>query len=115
MENRTLNYVEGRAKLFQWLEKQLIGPASSEDELLGSPLDRYPTGILFPIMRGEGCVDPASFSDENDDDNVDEIKKPSLELPDTKRRRFMPSASVGFSFFVRGVTELEIECSAARY
>ena len=51
-------FVDGRKKLLDWLREQLIGPASNKDVLQGSPLDRYPTGILFPIMREEG-IDPA--------------------------------------------------------
>lgn len=60
-------YTKARSDLLEWLKKQLIGPASDENLLRGSPLDRYPTGILFPIMRDEEGVDPASVSDDDDD------------------------------------------------
>lgn len=46
-------FVDGRKKLLDWLREQLIGPASKKDVLQGSPLDRYPTGILFPIMSDQ--------------------------------------------------------------
>ena len=95
-----MNYAEERNKLVKWLRKQLIGPASAWEILRGSPLDRYPTGILFPIMREEG-IDPASVSEDDD-----EAESPGEDTnvgndvePVTKRRRYMPPSSVGFSFF----------------
>ena len=64
-----MNYTEGRNRIVEWLRKQLIGPASGHETLRGiSPLERYPTGVLFPIIRGEEGIDPASDSDEEDDD-----------------------------------------------
>ncbi|GHT94213.1 hypothetical protein AGMMS49545_15230 [Betaproteobacteria bacterium] len=49
---------------------KLIG-AASEDMLRGSPLDCYPTGILFPITQDQEGVDPASESE--DDDEADSL------------------------------------------
>ena len=113
-----MNYAEERNKLVKWLRKQLIGPASAREILRGSPLDRYPTGILFPIMRDQEGIDPASVSEDDDeaespgeDTNVGNDAEPV-----TKRRRYMPPSSVGFSFFVRGKEiRFQICCSAARY
>jgi hypothetical protein len=109
--------MEGR-DLLDWLKKQLIGPASGENLLRGSPLDRYPTGILFPIMRDEEGIDPASVSDDDDDTESlgDDTTAGSDAQPATKRRRYMPPSSVGFSFFVSGEeVRFQVVFSAACY
>lgn len=113
-----MNYVTERNRLVDWLRKQLIGSASAQNILHGSPLDRYPTGILFPIMRDLEGIDPASVSEDDD-----EAESPGEDTnagndaePATKRRRYMPPSSVGFSFFVQGEKiEFQVICSAARY
>lgn len=113
-----MNYAEPRKHLLDWLRKQLIGPASEKEKLLGSPLDRYPTGILFPIIRGEEGIDPASVNESDDEpEGVDEDSKVQNDAePATKRRRYMPPSSVGFSFFARGnEIKFQVICSAARY
>ncbi len=111
-------YKEARRSLLDWLKKQLIGPASDEDLLRGSPLDRYPTGILFPIMRDQEGIDPASVSDDDDDAESpgDDTTVGSDVQPATKRRRYMPPSSVGFSFFASGEeVRFQVVFSAARY
>ena len=111
-------YKKGRCDLLKWLKKQLIGPASGENLLRGSPLDRYPTGILFPIMRDEEGIDPASVSDDDDDTESlgDDTTAGSDAQPAIKRRRYMPPSSVGFSFFASGeAIRFQVVFSAARY
>lgn len=111
-------YKNGRRDLLDWLKKQLIGPASGENLLRGSPLDRYPTGILFPIMRDEEGIDPASVSEDDDDTESlgDDMTAGSDAQPATKRRRYMPPSSVGFSFFASGEeVRFHVFFSAARY
>lgn len=111
-------YKNGRRDLLDWLKKQLIGPASGENLLRGSPLDRYPTGILFPIMRDEEGIDPASVSEDDDDTESlgDDMTAGSDAQPATKRRRYMPPSSVGFSFFASGEeVRFHVVFSAARY
>ena len=113
-----MNYAEPRKHLLDWLRKQLIGPASEKEKLLGSPLDRYPTGILFPIIRGEEGIDPASVNESDDEpEGVDEDQDIRNDAePATKRRRYMPPSSVGFSFFAHGnEIQFQVICSAARY
>ncbi len=114
-----MNYVSGRNKLLEWLRAQLIGPASDEEALRGSPLDRYPTGILFPIVRGQEGVDPASTNEDYEDESdlhVDGGNSSAKAEPTTKHRRFIPPSSVGFSFFVSGENVgFQVNCSAARY
>lgn len=111
-------YKKGRRDLLDWLKKQLIGPAFGEDLLRGSPLDRYPIGILFPIMRDEEGIDPASVSDDDDDTESlgDDTTAGSEAQPATKRRRYMPPSSVGFSFFASSEeVRFQVVFSAARY
>lgn len=114
-----MNYVEGRKSLLMWLRGQLIGPASKEDVLRGSPLDRYPTGILFPLTRGQEGIDPASTGEDDDDEfglPVEDSKAGTGVEATTRRRRYVPPSSCGFSFFVRGETvRLQVMCRAARY
>ena len=67
-------YVEARERLVDWLEKQLIGPATesangADHELDMSPLDRYPVGVLHPLESEQRGVDPASESGTGDDDD----------------------------------------------
>ncbi|MEF8708935.1 MAG: helicase-related protein [Candidatus Accumulibacter propinquus] len=110
-------YKKGRRDLLEWLKKQLIGPASGENLLRGSPLDRYPTGILFPIMRDEEGIDPASVSDDDDIESLgDDTTAGSDAQPAKKRRRYMPPSSVGFSFFASGEEiRFQVVFSAACY
>lgn len=112
-----MNYENERTRLVDWLRKQLIGPASAQETLHGSPLDRYPTGILFPIMREEG-IDPASVSEDDDDTESlgDDTNAGNDAEPAIKRRRYMPPSSVGLSFFVQGEEiRFQVGFSAARY
>lgn len=112
-------YADARKLLIDWLCKQLIGPASAQEILSGSPLDRYTTGILFPIMRDQEGIDPASVSDDDDDDTEslgDDTTAGSDAEPAIKRRRYMPPSSVGFSFFASGEeVRFHVVFSAARY
>lgn len=114
-----MDFAKKRQLLIDWIRKQLIGPASNEDVLQGSPLDRYPTGILFPIMRGQDGIDPASLSDGDDDEAAkpgDDINAGNDAASAIKQRRYMPPSSVGFSFFARGNDiRFEILPSATNY
>ncbi len=116
-----MNYADKRNDLVDWLSKQLIGPGNekkqqidseSDKEILRgiSPLDRYATSVLFPVIRGEEGLDPASISDEEETEETSKVE------PVEKPRRYMPPSSVGFSFFVRGdLVRFQIICAATRY
>ena len=118
-------YVKGREKLVGWLRQQLIGPAS-EGALGVSPLDRYPTGVLYPIEPGESGIDPASadtledadsalFDGEEEETRESEDGENELIAQPARKRRYVPPSSVGFSFYVRGEVNLSITASAATY
>jgi hypothetical protein len=97
---------------------QLIGPGAEGNLQRISPLDRYPCGVLFPTIKGEEGLDPAF---ESDDENEEFASLTGVETtadvePTTRRRRYIPPSSVGFSFFVRGTDwEFQVRFSAARY
>jgi hypothetical protein len=116
-----VDYAAGRTRVVEWLRKQLIGPAFESETLHGiSPLERYPTGVLFPVVQGEDGIDPASISeDESDNEHVgpgDEGEGASTAEPVVRRFRYTPPSSVGYSFFARGdVVRFEVKCTAASY
>ncbi|WP_246345159.1 helicase-related protein [endosymbiont of Lamellibrachia barhami] len=112
--------------MVDWLRMQLIGPGnknkppidSESDEVILqgiSPLDRYPTGVLFPVIRGEEGLDPASDNDE-EDAGIGEEKETIEVEPAARQRRYSPPSSVGFSFFARGEpARFQVISSAVRY
>ena len=114
-----MNFRLRRNELLDWVRAQLIGPASDEEGLRGSPLDRYSTGILFPIVRGQEGVDPASADVDDEEETelqVDGDNSRAKAGPAAKHRRYIPPSSVGFSFFVSGENvRFQVNCSAARY
>ena len=75
--------------------------------------------MLFPIIRGEDGVDPASITDEEDDDYAEignERDEASDAEPAAKNRRYIPPSSVGFSFYARGeLVRFQVIYSASRY
>ncbi len=90
-----MDYPPLREKLLNWTKKQLVGFELKDNMLMGiAPLDRFFTGILFPISNGENGLDESE--DELETDNLDTIK------PIKKEKRYMPPSSAGFSFFIKG-------------
>ena len=114
-----MDYAAARTRLVDWLRRQLIGPASEKNGLGMSPLGRYPTGVLYPIVPGESGIDPGYGEEEEENDvllGTDTESDDRTLVQPVKRRRYIPPSSVGFSFFVRGkVPRLEVTPSAARY
>ena len=117
-----MNYAADRSRLVTWLRKQLIGPAVEDELLRGiAPLDRYPTGRLFPTIRSEEGIDPASVDEDDDDEDAFEAPGEDIGVEEgvksvIKRRRYIPPSSVGFSFFARGdVVKVQVRCSAVTY
>ena len=102
-----MNFNESRQKIIDWLRENLIGPGSALDgesddyNLRGrQPTDRYYTGVLFPVVKGEMGLDPAS--EDSDDEDTGEEAGAAQAKSAQKPRRYAPPASVGFSFFIRG-------------
>ena len=117
----------GQKETSRWLRQQLIGPAGN-DRLIGlSPLDRYPTGVLYPVeLDISSGIDPATSGSDADSASLeDEEEEASTGTGDdsegrtgarpVRKRRYVPPSSVGFSLFVRGDVRLSIAASAAVY
>ncbi len=71
-----------RQRLVDWVRGQLVGPAGS-GPLLGSPTERYPTGVLHPVQPGGWGLtglDPAWSESAADGPEVDPSRPPA-ELP----------------------------------
>jgi hypothetical protein len=114
-----LDYSVARNDLVDWLQKQLIGPAVSVDEVIRgiTPIERYASGVLFPVIEGVEGIDPASLSEEVDidDENLESTLGEQAE-PASQPRRYTPPSSVGFSFYISGDNvRFQILCSAATY
>ena len=118
-----MNYSKSRKNYIKWIKSQLVGPASDQDESLNgiSPIQRYPTGVLFPIVKGGDGIDPASENQSilmgEDHDSEDETSEHCKVIePSQKTNRYMPPSSVGFSFFIRGdKIEFHVQYFAVRY
>ena len=112
-------YAKARKDLVKWLRKQLIGPFSKETLRDISPLERYPTGVLFPCVRGEEGVDSALMIEDAEDEYTEtdgETNTTNAAESTVKQQRYIPPSSIGFSFFVRGkYIDFEVTCFAARY
>ncbi len=113
-----MKYTEKRNNLLNWLRKQLIGPFSESNKLIGiSPLERYSTGILFPVIKGGEGIDPAEET-ENDEEEAAAPDNDSTQkiTPVAKSRHYIPPSSAGFSFFVRGDSiRFQVIFSASKY
>ncbi len=113
-----------RDELYRWLRRCLIGPAdpSPSGSDAGSlnrirPLERFQTGILFPVVIGESGLDAAE-SEDNDDEAPASEEGAGSEASGLSRpkRRVVPPSSVGLSFFVHGdPIEIQVIPRAVRY
>jgi hypothetical protein len=104
-----------RDALLEYVEKQLVGPAGGEDELISTkddryeadkPFERYLMGMLFPI--GAGVADPDRNEEAADTGTGDDPDDP-VSLAYQAR----PS-SMGLSFFTRS-TSVEVSIHGATY
>ena len=74
----TAEFSRQRQRLVDWVRRQLIGPAGS-DWLLGSPVERYPTGVLHPVdPGGVGLIglDPAQSAQDEDGPHLHSAEQP---------------------------------------
>lgn len=117
-----MNRARHRARLLDWVRSQLIGPAHPAGDDAPSkvkPEERYPCGVLFPVVRGETGLAPDQTNDETEEDSDPAGDAPDESFPKAepvKRRRYVPPSAAGFSFFIRGAEiRLLVELSAAAY
>jgi hypothetical protein len=123
-----MDYNAYRERIYRWLHSCLIGPDTRAGFAPNStnlyhikPLERYQTGILFPIVKGEDGLDPAAEETEDLDDPSDlqgdqDGAQPTASSASQPKRRFVPPSSVGLSFFVHGKDiRLQLIPCAVRY
>ncbi len=114
-----MNYSGKRKDFVDWLRFCLMGPGSQENSLVGiRPAERYHIGVLFPIIKGEEGIDPASEDQNECNGNSDQIDSGNVDGVEStqKKRRYIPPSSVGFSFFIQGdCIELQVQASAVKY
>ena len=96
-----MDYIAPRNRFVDWLRQQLIGPAQPDGvNLVGtSPMDRYPLGVLHPVMPGGAGTDPASpnqWEDNEEEATVGDQEVQNIAQP-TRKRRYVPPSAVGFS------------------
>ncbi|VAW44790.1 Superfamily II DNA and RNA helicase [hydrothermal vent metagenome] len=91
-----------RQQFVQHIHEQLTGKNNifPEGYLKGeNPLDRFVTGFLFPVFESEEGIDDEPDEVEEASENEDaSIQATTV----TKRKRYIPPSSVGFSFFISG-------------
>lgn len=118
-----MDYSRYRKQHIQWIKAQLMGPALDQDGKLNgiSPIQRYPTGVLFPIVKGGDGIDPAPENqsiltqDEPGSGEEPSDSQPTA-APPLKTHRYMPPSSVGFSFFICGdQIEFQVQYFAVGY
>jgi len=105
-----------RQKFVQHIHEQLTGKNNVFPEGYltgGNPLDSFVTGFLFPVFESEEGIDDdqdeVEEASENDDKSVQATTV-------TKRKRYIPPSSVGFSFFISGDSILlRVFYNAIRY
>lgn len=109
-----------RNRVYSWLRSCLIGPENTPDgELLNGikPLDRWQSGILFPVLADGHGLDAEIDDGENDpEDDTGELRPVDPRATSQPKRRFVPPSSVGFSFYVDGdEIRLQVLPRAARF
>ena len=105
-----------RQQFVQHIHEQLTGKNNifPEGYLKGeNPLDRFVTGFLFPVFESEEGIDDDQGELEDTSENDDTLVQTTTV---TKRKRYIPPSSVGFSFFISGDSiRLRIFYNAIRY
>ncbi len=114
-----MDFTGPRKRLVDWLRQQLIGPAQPDDKnLVGtSPLNRYPMGVLYPVMPGGEGTDPvrSELWEDPTDETTDEDQTGQTLAQPARKRRYVPPSAVGFSFFIRGRPRLQITVEGTHY
>ena len=128
MEKYAYRYSEHRDGLVSWVKTRLIGPGpehdneSDDDMVVGiRPSMLYPTGILFPVIKGESGIDPSTELDPEEE--VEDTQSPSEEETEndkfghssTKQRRYIAPSAAGFSFYASQDIEIHVFPWAVRY
>ena len=91
------NLKEERKKFVEYVKGDLIGKKIKDDTLNSIyPLERYFTGMLFPITEMLEHEDSEEYDSQSEEGEKQEAQ--SLQ----KTKHYMPPSSAGFSFFIKG-------------
>ncbi len=123
MSEKNKEILAARAKIVDYLRKELIGPYDGENERLSDdPFRRYTTGIVFP-QKANGELPYESGSDAESEingvtgsigDNPLSQMENQGDDPISMTNEYLPS-SMGISFFVTGKPDVKIELSGGIY
>lgn len=110
---RAVNFREERDRVVEYLQQQLIGPVGGVDEELdGSPRDRYLLGVLYPqdseandIQNEEQGESSSTGADKDESERESPISMAFERLP----------ASMGLSFYVEGTETIKCGVWGAVY
>ena len=95
-----MNLKEKRDEFINLTKQQLIGRELKDNILVGeTPLKRFFTGFLFPIVSSENGIGFEIESEESAE--VSDLEKEELKSV-KKNNRYIPPSSAGFSFFIIG-------------
>lgn len=95
-----MNLKEKRNEFINLTKQQLIGTKLKDNILVGeTPLKRFFTGFLFPIVSSENGIGFEIESEESDE--ASDLEKEELKSV-KKKNRYIPPSSAGFSFFIMG-------------
>lgn len=113
MKQTNNKFREERLQVVNYIRQQLIGPIDGpEEEVIGSPLDRYLLGILYPQVQ---------IADETQREEYDLLSEAEnnildleLENPVNLAYERKPS-SLGISFYLEGSDTIECSVTAGIY
>jgi len=91
------DYSKARQSLVNWVKSTLTGSDLKNDTLWESnPFNCYTTGILYPA---------GTVYETNDDDEADSDDNEASLASSTKKTRYQPPSSMGFSFYIDESTQ----------
>lgn len=102
-----MNIKEARKKFVSWTKDELTGAnilvnsTINDDNNSVKPLDRIFTGFLFPILESQTGFEDDDTEEEDSEVTSDNNSKNEVK-PATRRKRYLPPSSSGFSFFIKG-------------
>lgn len=103
-----------RTALVDALQKDLIGPATGADELIGEkPLDRYVMGVLWPLDAP--TTESTDIEDETSNAGASELGSYEDTPVAQSRMRYPSSAGLTFSVDPAKSSVVQLKVSAGRY
>ncbi|TVQ89351.1 MAG: helicase [Chromatiaceae bacterium] len=96
---------DGREQVYHWLRTSLLGlqPSAGAGPINDiKPLERWQTGILFPVLSDAHGLDAAGDDSDDTPEGLDLTgdAAPAAAATNQPQRRFVPPSSVGFSFYI---------------